>query len=493
MRLWVVRAGENLRYRDVFRDRSVVGIHFNWSKSSKDLLTAGRDELATEAAQLDPDLAPGAVPGVAGQLWVFAHELAIGDLVLTPGDRGHTFDLGRVTGDAARAPEGAPLSFTRSVDWTAMEVKASSLRSDLRNSLGGIQTVFAPRAAGAIERVQAVVGGEADPGPEGFAPADAAAAWVFQWNPDRYNLAERMARTSDDAWAMNQSRSKASVGARVWIRRTGADAGVVAVARITSLPRRSQDSEFGTWEVDIAYIASLDPPLSKTEIGADAILATNRAFTGAMGTNFPIDTATDLHLGEVVAPRLRPVTTISSESRRLGQAINRDIERHLELIEDEILAAVSHGTPDDFERLCLVLLEKLGYTDVVVTGARLQRTLGDHGVDLRARLSQPGMPALRVHIQAKRQKANVAPSEIQKLRGTLAPGDQAIFMTTSAFTARATDEAGASGLSPIGLLDGHAIARLMIELQIGVKAEAVALPRFDPDTLRAEIGAEPTG
>jgi len=305
---------------------------------------------------------------------------------------------------------------------------------------------------------------------------------------------ERMAHTADDTWAMNQSRSKASVGARVWFRRIGADAGIIAVARITSLPRRrSEASEFGTWEVDIAYVALLDPPLSRSEIEADPMLATNRAFTGVVGTNFPIDTEIDLYLGELLASRVQPVTTTSNESRRVGQSIYRDLEHHRELVEGELLAAIAAGAPEDFERLCRVLLEKLGYTDVEGTGARLQHTFGDHGVDLRARLNQPGMPALRVHVQAKRQKSNVAPGDIQRLRGTLAPGDQAIFMTTSAFTARARDEASATGLSPIGLLDGHEIARLMIEFQIGVSAEAVSLPRFEPEMLRAGIADEPTG
>ena len=110
--------------------------------------------------------------------------------------------------------------------------------------------------------------------------------------------------------------------------------------------------------------------------------------------------------------------------------------------------------------------------------------------DMRARLNQPGMPVLRVHVQPKRQKGNVGPADIQRLRGTLAPGDQAIFMTTSAYTTRASEEATASGRSPLGLLDGHMIARLMIEHEIGVTAESISLPRFDADMLLASIANE---
>jgi predicted Mrr-cat superfamily restriction endonuclease len=134
----------------------VVGIHYSWASSNKDLFALSRAEIAEEAQALEPTLSAGAVLVVATQFWTFVHEIAIGDMVFVPGERGRTFSLARIAGSAERADPGSALSFVRPVEWVSFDRDTGQMKDDLRNSLGSIQTVFTPRAPGSMERIQAI-------------------------------------------------------------------------------------------------------------------------------------------------------------------------------------------------------------------------------------------------------------------------------------------------------------------------------------------------
>jgi restriction system protein len=202
--------------------------------------------------------------------------------------------------------------------------------------------------------------------------------------------------------------------------------------------------------------------------------------TGFQGPNSAVDEDVDAHLGGLLADRIRPVQTTAIRSRRIEEEINRLLQRHREYLAEEILEAVMRLTPDGFEQLCRVILEKLEFENVERVGAQFAGTLGDGGVDLRARLSQQGLPPLDVLVQAKRQRGNVGPGPIQQLRGALRAGQQGIFITTSRFTQRAVEEAAADGRTAIGTLDGPMIADLLAKFGVAVRSRVVNLDRFEP-------------
>lgn len=440
------------------------------------------------AATVRPDETDGYHRSMASQTWNFAREIRLGDLVIVPRDHGHTLALGRVTGECQRAPDGSDLPYVRSVDWLTTDIDANALADDFRNSLGSISTVWAPKAPGAAERIEMVAGGSPDPGPADYPVSGRVGAWVFQCDPRRFDLLDVIKTSPVGGWSMNQSRNRVSVGDRVWLRITGKAAGIYAVGRMASLPHhREEATEFGAWGVDVAFEAVVEPPLLQATVAGDPLLSKRPALKGIMGTNLVLDEEADEHLATILENSLRPVIFTFPESRLKEEAVNRSLDEHRQLVEAEIVDMFHKLKPDEFERLCAVILERMDFQVVDVVGASTIKKLGDEGVDIEARMSQRGLPSLRVRVQVKRQVANVGPDAIRGLRGSLKAAEQAIFMTASRFTKKAVDEANADGKTPVGLLDGSDLAHLLIELGIGVKSETLTMPRFDPGAVHALV------
>ena len=126
----------------------------------------------------------------------------------------------------------------------------------------------------------------------------------------------------------------------------------------------------------------------------------------------------------------------------------------------------------------LDVLHSMGY------GAKrndLQRVgkSGDEGIDGIISLDKLGLE--KVYVQAKRWQSNVGRPELQAFYGALAGqhANKGVFITTSEFTSTALKFA--STVRGIVLVDGHYLARLMIEYDIGVTSRIVRIPSLDSD------------
>ena len=88
-----------------------------------------------------------------------------------------------------------------------------------------------------------------------------------------------------------------------------------------------------------------------------------------------------------------------------------------------------------------------------------------------------------IYIQAKRWQGSVGRPEIQKFVGAL-QGQRArkgVFITTSSYTADATDYATRIDTKVV-LIDGKHLARLMIDFDVGVSPAATyVVKRIDSD------------
>lgn len=147
----------------------------------------------------------------------------------------------------------------------------------------------------------------------------------------------------------------------------------------------------------------------------------------------------------------------------------------------ELLRRVKECPPDFFERLVVELLLAMGYGGSLQDAGKAVGKSGDGGIDGIIKEDKLGLDT--IYIQAKRWEGTVSRPEIQKFAGAL-QGQRArkgIFLTTSAFTKEARDFA-ASIDSKIILLDGQALADLMIDHGIGVSEIAkYAVRRVDSD------------
>jgi hypothetical protein len=116
--------------------------------------------------------------------------------------------------------------------------------------------------------------------------------------------------------------------------------------------------------------------------------------------------------------------------------------------------------PRKFEFFIKDLLLHCGYLDVCVT-----KFSADGGVDVNARAGGRIwiFENTLVQVQAKRWLHSVGRKEVAELRGSLQPFAKGAVITTGHFSKAALNEASADGKSPIALIDGFRLSRVVIE------------------------------
>lgn len=174
------------------------------------------------------------------------------------------------------------------------------------------------------------------------------------------------------------------------------------------------------------------------------------------------------------------VETLGSSEAAPEESIESAHNEHRSALEDEILEAIKAGSPALLERIVVELLVALGYGGAGDSGKHLGRS-GDGGVDGVIWEDKLGLDL--IYVQAKRWQNTVGRPEIQAFSGSL-DGFRArkgVFITTSTFTREARDYVG-SIEKKIVLIDGHELARLLFDTELGVSTERTyAVKRLDSD------------
>ncbi len=134
--------------------------------------------------------------------------------------------------------------------------------------------------------------------------------------------------------------------------------------------------------------------------------------------------------------------------------------------------------PDRFEVLVSQLLTALGFEEETI---EVTSYGSDGGIDVRGVLNAAGITKINAAVQAKRWKRNIQAPAIQNLRGALKVDEQGIFMTTSKFSKGAIAEAEALGKTPISLIDGEKLVKLLIQYEIGVVTERHTVHTLDEE------------
>lgn len=131
--------------------------------------------------------------------------------------------------------------------------------------------------------------------------------------------------------------------------------------------------------------------------------------------------------------------------------------------------------PSEFEELIGQLLGKMGYEDSKVTGRS-----GDGGVDVRGTWVVTEGVRIKMAVQVKRWKHNVTRPVIQNLRGSISTSERGLIITTSDFPQSAKEEAeDPRKASPISLINGERLVRLLVEYGIGITRESVDILDLD--------------
>lgn len=153
------------------------------------------------------------------------------------------------------------------------------------------------------------------------------------------------------------------------------------------------------------------------------------------------------------------------------EALESAYERLRSEVAAEILQALKGTDPSLFENIVVELLVKMGYGGSRKDAGKAIGRSGDEGIDGIIKEDHLGLD--NIYIQAKRWEPTVGRPEIQKFAGAL-QGQRArkgIFITTSEFSKEALEYVSRIE-SKIVLIDGKALARLMIDFGVGVTSVA---------------------
>lgn len=163
------------------------------------------------------------------------------------------------------------------------------------------------------------------------------------------------------------------------------------------------------------------------------------------------------------------------------EALENAYERLRSEIAVELLQTLKGSDPSLFENIVVELLVKMGYGGSRKDAGKAIGRSRDEGIDGVIKEDHLGLDS--IYIQAKRWDTTVGRPEIQKFAGAL-QGQRArkgIFITTSEFSKEALDYVSRID-SKIVLIDGKALARLMIDFGVGVTSVATyEVKKIDSD------------
>ncbi|NBV83422.1 restriction endonuclease [bacterium] len=153
MAIWLVRAGSHGEYEQKFIQENRV--YVTWDNLDVDLSKLKqKSDLADVLTNRYPDTKPKAILNWVSQIWPFAYEIQIGDLIVLPLKTQSTIYIGEVTGDYHSELEGPnPFYHWRSVKWIAEGVPRSHFGKDLLFSFGAFLTICRIQRNNAEQRI----------------------------------------------------------------------------------------------------------------------------------------------------------------------------------------------------------------------------------------------------------------------------------------------------------------------------------------------------
>lgn len=140
MGAWMIRAGRGGVYASDWLERGVIGI--GWDFDGADIAAMNREQIRAAYSQAHPSDSKGKVAAGVGQVYRFAHDMTTGSTVVMYDPESRLYHLGVITGHCIAVCDMDGVTYTRDVKWGDTAPRDVLLPSS-KNSLGGIQTIFA--------------------------------------------------------------------------------------------------------------------------------------------------------------------------------------------------------------------------------------------------------------------------------------------------------------------------------------------------------------
>ncbi len=187
--------------------------------------------------------------------------------------------------------------------------------------------------------------------------------------------------------------------------------------------------------------------------------------------------------GESAAP---PPVTESQIVQTPEEAIESGYQALRDSLAQDLLETIKGCSPRFFEKLVLDLLLAMGYGGSRADAAQHLGRTGDGGIDGIVKEDRLGLDV--IYVQAKRWEPTVGRPQVQAFVGSLEEqhAQKGVFITTSRFSQDARDFVGRIGKKII-LIDGHMLAQLMIDYDVGVSETGrYVLKKVDTDYFNEE-------
>lgn len=152
---------------------------------------------------------------------------------------------------------------------------------------------------------------------------------------------------------------------------------------------------------------------------------------------------------------------------------------------NEIIDVILDKSPREFEKLVVILLQKMGYGGEVKSAGEVTQYSNDKGIDGIIKEDVLGLG--RIHIQAKRyaRENTVGREEVQKFVGALAvaQSNKGVFITTSSYSKGAIEYAeNLNGTTTLVLIDGNKLAEYIYQYSLGMQTEqTIEIKKLDSD------------
>lgn len=160
----------------------------------------------------------------------------------------------------------------------------------------------------------------------------------------------------------------------------------------------------------------------------------------------------------------------------------------------DILDTILSKSPREFEKLVVLLLQKMGYGGEVQNSGVVTQHSNDGGIDGIIKEDVLGLG--RIHIQAKRYgyDNSIGREEIQKFVGALAvaQSNKGVFITTSYFTRGAIEYSqNLNAATTVVLIDGKQLAEYIYDFGLGMQTEKVIeIKQLDSDFWDSMLDAQ---
>ena len=179
-------------------------------------------------------------------------------------------------------------------------------------------------------------------------------------------------------------------------------------------------------------------------------------------------------------------TELTSNPQQLSpqEQIDSAINELNDALADDLMKEIMKISPYDFEKLIVKLLIAMGYGSMLDNQNAVTAKSGDEGIDGVLTADKFGFDS--IYIQAKQwQDGNtVGRPNVQSFAGAMLGkgATKGLFITTAKFSKEAVNYARSNTAQKIVLVDGEALAKLMIDYDIGVYTiETYRIKKVDID------------